>query len=466
MIRARSAGRSFALALLAALALAPGRPAFADAITRVKGKIVDNHGKPLAKVDVNFEAIDIKKRVGPLHTSKDGEFIIATLDISVAKKWKVIPELSGYKVVKISYDLVNSSQGQEGQADYIFNAKQEFPELKFPLVGVEGHNIVNFVMAKDAEFNAAVHEEAAKKQGGTAAQAVTAPAAAGAAASGGPAAPGAPGATAPAVGAPAPAAAPGVAGGKEMLEKGKQLSDAGKHEEAIAVLREYLVKDPNYPNAYYYLGKSLFETDDLTGAGQAFQKGLALMKDMKGAHFYLGNIALKEERPTDAIVEYQKELELSPGSDTVYFKLGQAYQAAGDDDKALEALNKVMMIDPSKSEAYLQAASIYEKRKDTAKANEMYQKVIALDPKNAAVSFFNIGVHAWNENRAKDATQAFKKAVEIDPSYAVAHRELARALMGSQDFDGALKHFQEYLKLSPQASDRKEIQDTIALLKK
>src|SRR5207245_9558211 len=128
--------------------------------------------------------------------------------------------------------------------------------------------------------------------------------------------------------------------------------------------------------------------------------------------------------------------------------------------------NKGMTIDPTKTEAYLQAASIYEKRKDTPKANEMYQKVIALDPKNAAVSFFNIGVHAWNENRAKDATQAFKKAVEIDPSYAVAHRELARALMGSQDFDGALKHFQEYLKLSPQASDRKEIQDTIALLKK
>src|SRR5438445_2760806 len=254
MKRARSAGGGFALALLAALALAPGRPAFADAITRVKGKIVDNHGKPLAKVDVNFEAVDIKKRVGPLHTSKEGEFIIATLDISVAKKWKVIPELPGYKVVKISYDLVNFSQEQEGQAEYIFNAKQEFPELKFPLVGIEGHNIVNFIMAKDAEFNAAVHEEAVKKQSGAAAQAPAAPAAGGApgaAASGAPLATGAPGAAPPTVGAPAPVAGSVVPGGKEMLEKGKQLSDAGKHQEAIAVLREYLVKDPNYPNAYY-----------------------------------------------------------------------------------------------------------------------------------------------------------------------------------------------------------------------
>jgi tRNA isopentenyl-2-thiomethyl-A-37 hydroxylase MiaE len=38
--------------------------------------------------------------------------------------------------------------------------------------------------------------------------------------------------------------------------------------------------------------------------------------------------------------------------------------------------------------------------------------------------------------------------------------------MGSQDFAGALKHFQEYLKLNPKAPDAKEIQERIALLKK
>ena len=56
--------------------------------------------------------------------------------------------------------------------------------------------------------------------------------------------------------------------------------------------------------------------------------------------------------------------------------------------------------------------------------------------------------------------------MEIDANYAQAHRELARALMAQGDFKGALVHFQEYLKLEPKAPDMKEIQDSIALLKK
>ena len=114
----------------------------------------------------------------------------------------------------------------------------------------------------------------------------------------------------------------------------------------------------------------------------------------------------------------------------------------------------------------MQLASVYEQKGDKAKANETYQKIAAIDPHNAAVLFFNVGVKAWNQNRGKEATAAYQKAIEIDPGYAQAHRELGRALMAQQDFKGALQHFQEYLKLSPSAPDAKEIQDSIALLKK
>jgi tetratricopeptide (TPR) repeat protein len=96
----------------------------------------------------------------------------------------------------------------------------------------------------------------------------------------------------------------------------------------------------------------------------------------------------------------------------------------------------------------------------------MYQKVAAIDPHNAAILFFNVGVKAWNENRQEEAVRAYRKAIEIDATYAQAHRELGTALMASQDFAGALKHFQEDLKLNPQAPDAKEIQERIALLKK
>src|SRR4029078_9360035 len=102
---------------------------------------------------------------------------------------------------------------------------------------------------------------------------------------------------------------------------------------------------------------------------------------------------------------------------------------------------------------------------DEGNAAERDHRVCAIGARNAAILFYNIGVKAWNENRGKDATKAYQKAVEIDANYAQAHRELARALMAQTDFKGALAHFQEYLKLEPKAADAKEIQDNIAFLK-
>ncbi|HEX9427898.1 MAG TPA: tetratricopeptide repeat protein, partial [Candidatus Polarisedimenticolia bacterium] len=267
------------------------------------------------------------------------------------------------------------------------------------------------------------------------------------------------------------------AGGKEMLEQAKKLTDAGRHQEAVELYRAYIAKDPNgNPAVYYYLGKSLFESDDLRGADQAFRKGLELSQNMKGAHFYLGNIALKDERPAEAIPEFEKELALSPDSDSVYYNLGKAYEQSGNDAKALETLEKAATLNTTKPEPLMQMAAIYEKQRDAAqtppdksaaaaKAGAVYDRIKAIDPKNAAILFFNVGAKAKNENRMKEAVQAFQKSVEIDPTYASGHRELGYALIGTQDFAGAIKQFQEYLKLTPAAPDAKDIQKTIAAIK-
>jgi tetratricopeptide (TPR) repeat protein len=187
---------------------------------------------------------------------------------------------------------------------------------------------------------------------------------------------------------------------------------------------------------------------------------------MKGAHFYLGNLAMKGDDPAAAAKEYEQELLLTPDAERVLYNLGLAYSKTGELDKALAALDRASAIDPTKPDTYMTLASIYEQRNDKAKAEEMYQKVASIDPRNAAVLFYNVGVRAWNENRPKEAITAYNKALEIDPQYAQTHRELAKVLMAQQDFSGAVKHFQEYLRLNPTAPDAKEIEGNIALLRK
>ena len=449
--------RRFLAAAAAAVALtvavASLKPAYADAITKVWGVVTDPQGKPVPKVKINFEGVDVKKKIAPLTTNKDGKFFIAALDISVAKKWRVVAELPGYKTVKVHYEIVDSEKEDRGSGDVIMGSKQEYPELQFALPGDTGRNLVNFVIAKDADFMAAVQAERKKKEGGESNASTVAPAG-----------------TQPAAPEGAPGAVPGSGeapkANVEGLKKAKELADAGRHPEAIEGYKAYLAKDPTgNPAVYFYLGKSLFETGDDPGAAQAFAKAVELKPDMKWAHYFLGNVDIRGERYKEAAGELEKETELQPDIDKVWFQLGKAYVLGGEEDKAIAAFEKASAIDPTKSDSYMELAAIYEKRKDKAKSEEMYQKVIAVDPGNAATVFFNLGVHAWNENKDKEAAQAFKKSIEIDPKYAPAHKELARVLTRLQDFPGAVQHYQEYLKLSPQAPDAKEIRDTIALLK-
>src|SRR2546425_2193717 len=141
-----------AAAVAMEVAVAPFHPVHAEGITRGGGVVTDTQGKPLPKVKINFDAVDVKKKVGPVSTNKDGKFFIAALDISVAKKWKVIADLPGYKTVKVHYEIIDSEKQDRGSGDVILGTKQEFPDLQFALPGDAGRNLVNFIMAKEADF--------------------------------------------------------------------------------------------------------------------------------------------------------------------------------------------------------------------------------------------------------------------------------------------------------------------------
>jgi len=412
----------------------------ADAITKVGGIVTDENGNPVAKVPIYFEAVDIKKTVGPVKTNKSGKYFIATLDRSVAKKWRVVPRLKGYMTVKIQYVIIDSTGVELLNGENIVSSKQEHPDFQLALVGNDGRNEFNFTITREKNYQAAVRAEQRKKAGGEEVAAAEEK-------EEGPS-----------------AEALDLA---KQLETAKDLTSAGRHDQAIAIYSAFLAKDPNgNPPVYYYLGKSLFGIGDLSRAEQAFRQALELQPAMKGCHFYLGNIAVKNEDYAKAVTEFEGELALSPNSDSVLLNLGSARAKAGDSDGAIAAFQQAVQLNPEKSEAYMQMAGLYEQRGEKDKAEEMYQKVVSLDPKNAALSFYNLGVHAWNENRGQEATQAFRKALDLDPTYAASHRELARALMGLQDFPGALEHFEQYLKLNPSAPDASEIKDSIALLKR
>ena len=438
------------------LALATGGRLYATDTTKVNGTVTDVTGKPLEKVEVWFENAKIQgKRVGPVKTNKKGKYIYPYLDVGIEPEWRVVPKLPGYLVLKVNWKLIDSQRNDRGSNEAILNTKQEIPSLHPVLVGDSGVNEVNFVMVKEEEFNNALRQAVAAKQGGSANGGVAPP--------GGNSAPATPGTSA------APAPPPEPTAPTHSVTEAVDLIKAGKNEEAIPILKEFLEKNPNNAPVQFTLGKALVNTKQFDQAVPALQKALAIKPDQQGAHFFLGIAYSQMGQDADALKEFEAEIPLSPAQDAAYSNAAAICEKQGNQDKALEYYKKAVEIAPNRAELHASLAGIYEKKGNQpvvveAKGgtSDLGTKIISVSPSGVIeraeqMSPKYFGAIAKNNDRNEEAVKAFQKAVELDPGYALAHRELGYALVKQGDFKGAVTHFNKYLELVPKAPDAGEI---------
>jgi hypothetical protein len=73
------------------------------------------------------------------------------------------------------------------------------------------------------------------------------------------------------------------------------------------------------------------------------------------------------------------------------------------------------------------------------------------------------GGSSRNEGKYGDAVDMFKKALELDPNDVSAHRQLSRTYPALKDWDGAIEHAEEYLRLQPDAPDAKFTREMLDL---
>lgn len=99
-------------------------------------------------------------------------------------------------------------------------------------------------------------------------------------------------------------------------------------------------------------------------------------------------------------------------------------------------------------------------------AVDYYRRAIALDPNNADV-ITDMGVALVDLGRPDEALEAFELASSVDPSHWQSKLNKAVVLMTQKnDLQGALKAFEDYLKMGPDVPRRKEVEEQIELLRR
>ena len=96
-----------------------------------------------------------------------------------------------------------------------------------------------------------------------------------------------------------------------------------------------------------------------------------------------------------------------------------------------------------------------------------------LDPPNGGKYYYNLGAMLVNANQGDAAGEAFKKAIELTPTYADAYYQYGVTLVGKAAIGadgkvtpvpGTVESFQKYLELAPTGQYAQSAKDMLATL--
>lgn len=255
------------------------------------------------------------------------------------------------------------------------------------------------------------------------------------------------------------------------LDKGINLFDQGKYDEAKEIFEAILEENYDIAEAHYYLAKCLFRIGDLDEAIANGEKAVDLDDENADYHFELGRLYAEDAR--DASIfrapfiagnikeQFERTIELDPDHIQGRIGLAQFYLQApgisgGDIDKALEQAQIVVTMDEMQGRFLL--SRIYIEKEDFNKAEselKILEEKYGEDPEFYYLYNY-YGYFLLSQGRVDEAIEKFKKQVSLAPEEANPYDSLGEAYRIKGILVESLKEYKRAYSISP--SDRvKEI---------
>jgi tetratricopeptide (TPR) repeat protein len=114
---------------------------------------------------------------------------------------------------------------------------------------------------------------------------------------------------------------------------------------------------------------------------------------------------------------------------------------------AIDAYRRSLRLRPDCTEAWINLGRLFAESNDGEAARECFQSALDLDPAEAT-AYYNLGVLAQDAGKESDAIDLYRRALELDPQLAEAHYNLATLFDQSGDSRSAIRHINEYRKLT------------------
>jgi arylsulfatase A-like enzyme/lipopolysaccharide biosynthesis regulator YciM len=284
--------------------------------------------------------------------------------------------------------------------------------------------------------------------------------------------------------------------GHAHIALGQLALTRGRVKEAIDSYRRAIELDPGSSgaDAHNRIGLLHLYGGRLDDAREAFRSAIEIDSLNGEAHDGLANILVLEGRPEAAMAELRIALRFDPNQFRALATLASLVSQQGDQERAQELCLQALKLAPKFAIAHNNLGLIYRRRGEYDLAEEHYLKAIeyreradaahvnlaqlyvlqgkkeeALEHFRLAVAanpafpnpiaLANLGAHHFNNGEVGKALSFYRRALRVNPDYALVHKHLATiyALAEYDRPDLTAFHVRRSLELEPKQSGAEEL---------
>ena len=180
--------------------------------------------------------------------------------------------------------------------------------------------------------------------------------------------------------------------------------------------------------------------------------------------FMSANAAIRENKIEEAIAHLRKAIAIYPAFVMARSDLGVQLFSQGKLDEAEEQFREAIKVDPTAFNPRLNLGIVLVEKLEFAEAVVELNRAISFNPESAAAQLY-AGVAYVGLAQYEDAEKHLKAAYTIGgTSYSLALYHLGRLYTNKGEREAALKYFQEYLRVTPDAPNARQVEKLIAML--
>lgn len=172
-------------------------------------------------------------------------------------------------------------------------------------------------------------------------------------------------------------------------------------------------------------------------------------KRAKAVQFFRDGLTfLSRDDCEKALPYFEKAVEADGNYAEAWAQTGFCKEKLGRHAEAIEASKKAVILRPS-SESYFNIGLANYYLKQYREAGDAYRQAIRLDPYNAADAYYALGLVYRDWGRADEEIQAYKQAIRLRPDYTSAYERLGSRYFRLKKYAESVEIFKQLASLKP-----------------